>query len=98
MSEDTTLEMEVVDPFATRTECSEGMSNFDHAIDSGFEDKLRTGEFWGRHAGWNFNSKVWFADGQFHAEVWQYHSPREVISASSLRELMDATNEKYGSD
>jgi hypothetical protein len=74
------------------------MSNFDHTIDPGFEEALRRGDCWGRHAGWNFNGQVWFADGMFYEEVWVYRVPQEVISAPTLEELMDAVNDEYGTD
>jgi len=68
-----------------------GMSNFDHEIDEGFEKFLRQrpAERWGRHASGNFNGKVWFEADRFHSEVWVDGSPREVIHADSLRELMN---------
>jgi len=68
-----------------------GMSNFDHTIDEGFEQFLRKrpAERWGRHIGWNFIGKVWFEADRFHSEVWLDGSPREVIHADSLRELMN---------
>ena len=75
-----------------------GMSNFDGAIDDGFAEALtaRPGGVFGRHAAWDFNGKVYFEDGQFHEEVWVYGSPRETISASTLRELMDSVCDEYG--
>lgn len=74
------------------------MSNFDGVIDDGFADDLRAqpGRIFGRHSAWDFNGKVWFADGRFHEEVWCYGSPREIISADSLEELMKLANDKYG--
>jgi hypothetical protein len=75
-----------------------GMSNFDHSINDGFEEQLRTGKLWGRHAGWNFNGRVWFADGKFHEEVWVYRVIQKIVSADTLRELMDAVNDEFGSE
>lgn len=83
---------------AELTEIELGMTNFDHSIDDGFEDALRAGGVFGRHAAWNFNGKVWFADGRFHEEVWQYHSPVGVRSADTLRELMETVNDEFGAD
>ena len=79
-------------------ECAEGMSNFDHRIDEGFEEKLRTGEFWGSHTAWNFYGEVWFENDKFHEQIWVYRFPREVISANTLKELRDAVNDSYGSE
>lgn len=77
-----------------------GMSNFDHSIEDGFEEALRAepNKVFGRHAGWNFNSKVWFDGEQFRGEVWVYRVPQEILTADSLQELMDATNERYGAE
>jgi hypothetical protein len=75
-----------------------GMTNFDHAIEPGFEDALRRGGVWGRHAAWNFNGRVWFEDGEFHEQVWVYGAPRAILSASTLEDLMCKVNDEYGSD
>jgi len=77
-----------------------GMSNFDHAIDAGFEDALRAApnKAWGRHAGWNFNAKVWFDGEQFVSEPWHYHSPQERHHADTLRDLMESVNEEWGAE
>ena len=86
--------------FRRMTEIDECMSNCDHEIDEGMDEKLRSqpGEVFSRHAGWNFNGKVWFENEAFHEEVWVYGSPRETISAPSLRELMTKVNDQYGHD
>jgi hypothetical protein len=75
-----------------------GMSNCFHEIDDGFAEALqaRPREVFGRHAGWDFNGRVWFADGEFHEEVWTYGSPRTTISAPTLKDLMEAVNNEYG--
>lgn len=80
-----------------REQCSEEMSNFDHVIDAGFAEKLRSGCV-GKHHAWNFCGYVWFAEGAFHEEVWRHGAPREVVTAATLEELMDAVNEKYGDE
>lgn len=74
-----------------------GMSNFDHSIDEGFAERLQEGHCYGRHAAWDFNGLVWFADGQFHEEVWCYGVRRQVFSADTLEELMQTVNAKWGS-
>ena len=77
-----------------------GMTNFDGSIDDGLAEALqeRPGQVFGRHAGWNFNGLVYFANGKFHEEVWVHRTPRQIISADSLRELMDAVCDEYGRD
>lgn len=74
------------------------MSNFDGSIDEGMAEALIAGEgrVHGRHAGWNFNSLVYYKDGKFHADVFRYRVYMETISEETLEELMDATNQKYG--
>lgn len=76
------------------------MSNFYGHIDEGFAEALqaRPGEVFGRHAGWDFNGRVYFYGGKFHEQVWVYGSVRAVISADTLRELFDAVCEQFGRD
>lgn len=75
-----------------------GMSNFAHVVDDGFEEALRRGAVYGRHAGWHFNGLVWFEDGRFHEEVWCYQAYCETLSAATLEDLMAAVSDKYGYD
>ena len=76
------------------------MSNFESEIDDGFADALQAEpeKVFGRHSGWNFNGKVYFSNGMFHEEVWVYGTPKEIISAPNLRDLMEAVCVKYGFD
>lgn len=76
-----------------------GMSNFDHTIDEGFAEALMAepGRVFGAHAGWEFYGYVWFSDGQFHEEIWRHGSPREIMSAPTCAELMEAVCEEWGS-
>jgi hypothetical protein len=82
------------------TEISLGMSNFDMSIDEGFEDALRKdeGKVFGRHAGWNFNGRVYFLNGLFYEEVWRYGGIIETLSSENLKELMIDVCENYGYD
>ncbi|GAB2696542.1 hypothetical protein [Kitasatospora kifunensis] len=73
-----------------------GMSNFDHAIDPGFEDRLRNEAVWGRHAARNFNGRVWFENDAFHEQVWCYGHPVAHFSAPTLPKLMEQINNEYG--
>lgn len=72
------------------------MSNFDGSIDDGLADALRGGQVYARHAAWNFNGLVWFADGRFHEQVWQYHHPMRTYSADTLTKLMTVVNDDWG--
>lgn len=76
----------------------EVMSNLDHTIDRKVAATLKLGGCYGIHSAWNFNGRVWFADGKWYEEPWRYQCPNEVISADSIEELMMQANEKYGSD
>lgn len=93
-------EPQVFRDFSGMIEIDECMSNCDHTIDDGMAEQLRAapGQVYSRHAAWNFNGKVWFENGTFYEEVWVYCTPRETLSAPSLRELMDVVNAKYGSE
>ena len=86
--------------FDSMIEIEESMSNCYHEIDEGIDEKLRAqpGKVFSRHAGWNFNGKVWFENDAFHEEVWVYGTPRQTLSAPSLRELMTVVNNEYGDD
>jgi len=77
-----------------------GMSNCDHQIDEGAAEALQSdpGRVRGEHTAWNFWGAIYYADGQFHEEVWVHHSPRETVSAATLKELMRAVNDRYGWD
>lgn len=74
-----------------------GMSNCDFTVGEGVEEGLRAGK-WTRYAGWNFNGLCWFADGQFHCQPWTYHVPQAVISADTIKGLMEAVSDVYGYD
>lgn len=83
---------------ADMAEVDQSMTNFDHSIDPNMEQVLMAapGKVFGRHHGWDFNGKVWYADDEFHEEVWVYHQIRGVRSASSLAALMATVNEEFG--
>lgn len=87
-------------PIPSRTEHWTGMSNQYHEIDDGFEDALRSrpNEVYGYYAGWDFNGRVWFDGEKFNCEVWHYREIQEVISALTLRDLMEAVSDKWGDE
>lgn len=78
------------------TEIDLGMTNFDHSIDDGFDDRLRAELVWGRHAAREFNGRVWFEDGLFHEQVWRYGQPLAYYTAPSLAELMETVSDAHG--
>ena len=78
------------------TNMQDVMSNYDRQIKSGSETKLKEGKVYGIYPAWDFNGIVWYADEQFHCEVWVYNSPRTVISAATLEELMELCSDKFG--
>ena len=55
---------------------------------------------YGKHAGWNFNGKVWWnrEEAKWQCEVWQYRVPLEIVSAESLEEIMTEVSDRYGDD
>ncbi len=74
------------------------MSNFDHEIRQDVAEAIKGKPLYADYAGWNFFGKVWWADDQWHCEVWQYRSPSGVISAKTLEELMSEVSNEYGHD
>jgi hypothetical protein len=78
-------------------EIADGMSNFDHTVDDGVEDRLRTERVWCRYAGWNFNGRVWLnAEGSFSCQVWVYGSPVATVQADTLDDLMREVSDEWG--
>ena len=43
------------------------MSNFNHEIEDGAEDRLKTGKFYGGYTAWNFFAEVWWNGNKFKA-------------------------------
>lgn len=81
-----------------RTETSGSMSNFDHTIDEGVEEALRSGKHYCQHAAWNFCGYVWHDGTEFVEEVWVYGAPVAEHRNTDLRELMRAVNAEHGSE
>ena len=75
----------------------EVMSNFDHKIDSDAEEKLKSGQFFGEYAAWNFYGIVWFATDKFKCQIMQYRIHEDTIEADDLSEIMSIASERYGS-
>jgi hypothetical protein len=76
----------------------DGMSNFDHVIEPWVEDRLKNEQVYITYPAQNFRAMVWWQDGQFYAEVWQYHNHIDTISESSCRDIMINLSNSYGSE
>ena len=74
------------------------MSNYDHSIDADIKKILSTQRAHSGYPGWNFHARVWYEGNEWNAEVWQYGSYIETVSADELEDLKSAICEKYGSD
>ena len=75
------------------------MTNCDHSIHEDLETLLKDNLDWmSWHFAYNFCGYVWYADGEFHEEVWVLKHPKTVVSAKTLLELMSKVNERFGSD
>lgn len=72
------------------------MSNFDNKIEENAEELLKASKVYGVYSAWDFNGNVWFEDGKFYCEVWQYRFHIDTIEANSLEEIMEMCSEKYG--
>jgi len=71
------------------------MSNFDHVIDDGAEEKLKAGGVYGGYAAWNFYAEVWY-DKKFEAMVKQYGVHVNTIEGDTLQEIMDTASKLCG--
>ena len=74
------------------------MSNFDGVIEDGMEEGLKEPGTYGKHCAWDHYGKVWWdaEEGVFKEEVWNYRVPVAVMSAPTLRELMENVNNEWG--
>ena len=72
------------------------MSNFDHSIDRDVEKKIKETREFAQYAGWDFCGYVVWDNNKWQCEVWVYGSPREIITADSLEDIMDKVSKEYG--
>jgi len=73
------------------------MTNYDHSIEDGAEEKLKSGQFYGDYAGWNFfGQAVWWTGERFACMVYCYGGHVDTIYAQSLVGLMEAVSAEYG--
>jgi len=74
------------------------MSNFDHKIDHGTEDRLKAGGTYCGYAAWDFFAFVWWDDPKFKAMIKQYQVHIDTIEADTLQEIMNIASRRYGFD
>lgn len=72
------------------------LCNFDHSIEPGSEEKLRSGKYVGWYTGWNFCGRVWYENGKFYCQVRRYHSHIATLESKTLAGIMDVVSEKFG--
>lgn len=88
--------MEDEDVSTTRISVGEVMSNLGCRINGDVEVVLRSGPYYAQHSAWEFCGYVWFADDIFHEQVKRYRVHVDTLSASTLPELMQLVNDKWG--
>lgn len=77
------------------------MSNCDREIDKEIEAELKSiNKSYSRYAGWNFCGYVWYekSTNLFHCQVWVLLSPKKIVSAETLEEIMIIVSEEFGHD
>jgi hypothetical protein len=74
------------------------MSNFDHTVDDGLAEKLKSGKNWADYSAWNFHGRIFWDNNkeQFGCEIRQYRALMEIIFADTLEEIMEEVSCKYG--
>lgn len=74
------------------------MSNFEHTVEEGAEEGLRTTGMWAGHTAWEFYGHVWYeeSDRLFHEVACRYHVPVGHYAAETLRDLMQVVNDAHG--
>ena len=73
------------------------MSNFDHEIKPGTEDRLKSEKVYCGYTGWSFFGAVWF-DGKFKCQVKQHRQHVDTIKGRTLKELKENVSIEYGYD
>jgi len=76
-------------------------SNFDHALAIKVAEQLEAqpGGLFAQHAAWNFCGYVWILPGgQWVDQVWRYGTPVEDITGDSIEAVIEAVNDRYGTD
>lgn len=72
------------------------MSNYDHEIEDGAEERLKKEKVFGGYAGWNFWGEVWFEAGKFYCVVEVYKRQVATKTGNSLNEIMEKVGDEFG--
>jgi hypothetical protein len=78
-------------------------SNFEREYDHEIVAALQRREGHADHCAWNFHAEIWLedpgtADEHWVEEVSVHGSVRETFVGSTIQEVIDQANEKYGSE
>jgi predicted ester cyclase len=75
-------------------------SNFDHCLNEKVADELveQNGKIVAQHAAWNFCGYIWYENGNFHEQVWQYKKPVAEFKNKNIIDLIDEVNSEYGNE
>lgn len=74
------------------------MSNFDHDIVNGAEEKLKPGDVWGEYTAWYFWAAVWWNGKKFKAMIKKYCEHVDTLESDSLQGIMDEACKRYGGE
>lgn len=74
------------------------MSNFDHEIEKGAEENLKSNNIYGDYSGWDFHGTVWFdkINKVFKCQVMQYRSHMATIEGDNLSDIMKEVSDRFG--
>jgi len=74
------------------------MTNFDHSIKKGADERLKKEDVYGEYTGWNFFGNVWWnkVTKKFMCMVKQYSVHVDTIASESLEGVMDLVSDQYG--
>lgn len=73
-------------------------SDFDHQLDQEVAQQLKSGEVYAQHAGGSFCGYVYFKDGMWFEEIWQYNEHIETLSDKDLKTLICEAIDRFGAE
>ena len=79
-------------------EIGEVYSNFDHILNDEIANQLTRGCYLATHPGWNFYGRIIYKDGKFIEMVMVFGNVVEFIVGENIKDVIEETNRKYGSD